>query len=109
MLKLGIGECHTLREKERDKMLLKQMIANDLRNCYEATSNDELLESLESDFYSFRDGMDAKDFRKLEETFSQYMARITRIAYLQGMKDFNELCLQLRENTHDIMEKYIDA
>lgn len=109
MLKLGIGECHTLREKERDKMLLKQMIANDLRNCYEAVSNDELLQSLEKDFYSFREGMGEDAFRQMEEIFSEYMARISRLAYLQGMKDFNELCLQLRENTNDIMEKYIDA
>ena len=90
-------------------MLLKQMIANDLRNCYEAASNDELLQRLESDFYDYREGMDGKEFRKLEEIFSEYMARVTRIAYLQGMKDFNELCLLLRENTNDIMEKYIDA
>ena len=90
-------------------MLLKQMIANDLRNCYEVASNDELLQRLESDFYAYREGLDVKGFTKLEEIFSEYMARVTRIAYLQGMKDFNELCLQLRENTNDIMEKYIDA
>lgn len=90
-------------------MLLKQMIANDLKNCYEVASNDELLQRLESDFYAYREGMDVKGFTKLEEIFSEYMARVTRIAYLQGMKDFNELCLQLRENTNDIMEKYIDA
>lgn len=90
-------------------MLLKQMIANDLRNCYEVASNDELLQRLERDFYDYREGMDRKEFAKLEEIFSEYMARVTRIAYLQGMKDFNELCLQLRENTNVIMEKYIDA
>lgn len=90
-------------------MLLKQVIANDLKNCYEATSNDELLQSLESDFYSYRDKMDASDFRELEEIFSQYMARITRIAYLQGMKDFNELHIVLKEDTNSIMENHIDA
>lgn len=90
-------------------MLLKQMIANDLKNCYEATSNDELLQSLESSFYAFRDGMERKEFSKLEEIFSEYMARITRIAYLQGMKDFHELCLELKDDTNDIMKKYIDA
>lgn len=90
-------------------MLLKQMIANDLKNCYEATSNDELLQSLESDFYSYRDGMDGNDFTRLEEIFSEYMARVTRLAYLQGMKDFNELCLVLKENTNDIMKRYIDS
>ena len=89
-------------------MLLKQMIANDLKNCYEATSNDELLQRLENDFYSFRNGMDGKDFTRLEEIFSEYMARVTRLAYLQGMKDFNELCLVLKENTNDIIRKYIE-
>ncbi len=90
-------------------MLLKQMIANDLKNCYEAASNDELLQSLESDFYAYRDGMDRNDFTRLEEIFSEYMARVSRLAYLQGMKDFHELCLELKENTNDIMKKYIDA
>ena len=90
-------------------MLLKEMIANDLKNCYEATSEDELLQSLESDFYSYRDKMDASDFRKLEEIFSEYMARVTRIAYLQGMKDFNELHIVLKEDTNSIMRNYIDA
>lgn len=89
-------------------MLLKQMIANDLKNCYEATSNDELLQRLENDFYSFRNGMDGKDFTRLEEIFSEYMARVTRLAYLQGMKDFNELCLVLKENTNDLIRKYIE-
>ena len=90
-------------------MLLKQMIANDLKNCYEATSNDELLQSLESDFYSFRDVVGISDFTKLEEVFSEYMARVSRLAYLQGMKDFHELCIELKEDTNDIMKKYIDA
>ena len=90
-------------------MLLKQMIANDLKNCYEAASNDALLQSLESDFYSYREGMDRNDFTRLEEIFSEYMARVSRLAYLQGMKDFHELCLELKENTNDIMKKYIDA
>lgn len=90
-------------------MLLKQMIANDLKNCYEAASNDELLQSLERDFYAYRDGMDRNDFTRLEEIFSEYMARVSRLAYLQGMKDFHELCLELKENTNDIMKKYIDA
>lgn len=90
-------------------MLLKQMIANDLKNCYEAASNDELLQSLENDFYTYRNVMDGKDFTRLEEIFSEYMARVTRLAYLQGLKDFNELCLVLKENTNDIMNQYIDA
>lgn len=56
------------------KGLFIQVIANDLKNCYEAIANDELLQSLERDFYSFRDGMDASDFTELEETFSVFVA-----------------------------------
>ncbi len=90
-------------------MLLKQIIAQDTHNCYEAVKDDELLQSLESRFYAFKDGMEKKDFSEMEEIFSQYMARLTRIAYLQGMKDFNELNLMLKENTSDILKNYIDA
>ena len=46
---------------------------------------------------------------ELENIFTSYMARVTRIAYLQGMKDFTELCGMLREDTQEILKKYIDA
>ncbi len=90
-------------------MLLKQMMANDQKNCYEAIGKDELLQNLERDFYSYRERMDIEDFIQLEEIFSEYMARVTRLAYLQGMKDFNELCLVLKENTNDIMKNCLDS
>lgn len=90
-------------------MLLKQMMANDQKNCYETISKDELLQNLERDFYSYRERMDIEDFIQLEEIFSEYMARVTRLAYLQGMKDFNELCLVLKENTNDIMKNCLDS
>lgn len=90
-------------------MLLKQMMANDQKNCYEAISKDEFLQNLERDFYSYRERMDIEDFIQLEEIFSEYMARVTRLAYLQGMKDFNELCLVLKENTNDIMKNCLDS
>ena len=90
-------------------MLLKQMIANDLKNCYEAMQDDEVLQGLEKEFYALGKKIADKDFVHLEEIFSQFMARSARIAYLQGMKDFNELCLVLREDTADIMKNYIDG
>ena len=90
-------------------MLLKQLIENDLRNCYEAMQSDGVLKELEKEFYEKCKDVDGKEFIRIEEIFSQLISRTARIAYLQGMKDFNELCLVLREDTADIMKNYIDG
>lgn len=89
-------------------MILKQMIEGDLRNCYEAMQSDQELQELEKNFYTLGKEVVGRDFSRMEEIFSHFMARSARLAYLQGMKDFNELCLVLREDTADIMKNYID-
>lgn len=43
---------------------------------------------------------------KLENVFTSFMTRVTRIAYLQGMKDFAELCGLLKCDTNEILEKH---
>lgn len=36
------------------------------------------------------------------------MARVTRIAYLQGIIDFTNLFIDLKEDAHNILKKYED-
>ena len=43
----------------------------------------------------------------MESIFVGYCARLTRIAYLQGLKDFQELHLILKEDTVDILAQQI--
>ena len=90
-------------------MILTEMVRNDMESCYEAINSDAVLRELDKEFYSLEPEVDADAFRILEELFSKYSVRMAHIAYVQGMKDLYELCLELKENTNDIMKKYIDA
>lgn len=88
--------------------MIKKILENDTKNCYEAISADTKLTQLDADFYETIGKLPGADKFKLEDIFSTYMARITRIAYLQGMKDFSELHTCLKEDTSEILKKYVD-
>lgn len=86
-------------------MLLNKILENDTRSCYTAVKRDTELAQLDTEFYALMDMLPKAEGLKLESLFSQYMARITRIAYLQGMKDFMNLCVTLKEDATEIVEK----
>jgi len=85
-------------------MLIKQILENDTRNCYEAIKSDEQLAVLDERFYKLAGTMPNTDKLAMESIFSEYMARVTRIAYLQGMKDFAELHITLKNSVADILK-----
>lgn len=89
-------------------MLIKQILENDTRNCYEAIKSDLQLDALDERFYKLAGTMSNADKLAMESIFSEYMARVTRIAYLQGMKDFVELHVVMRDNITDILDKHMD-
>lgn len=88
--------------------MIKKILENDTKSCYEAISADSKLSQLDADFYETIGKLPDTEKFKLEDIFSTYMARITRIAYLQGMKDFAELHDCLKEDTSAILAKYVD-
>ena len=83
-------------------MLINKILEDDTRNCYEAMKNDIQLEELEKKFYEL-----TKEDMEVERVFSAYMARVIRIAYLQGMKKFAELCGVLKQDTQEILQRNI--
>lgn len=85
-------------------MLIKQILVNDTQNCYEAIKSDKQLDALDERFYKLADTMPDVDKLEMESIFSEYMARVTRIAYLQGMKDFTELHITLKNSMVDILK-----
>lgn len=89
-------------------MLIKQILENDTRNCYEAIKSDLQLTALDERFYKLAGTMPNADKLVMESIFSEYMARVTRIAYLQGMKDFAELHVILKDGITEILDKYVD-
>lgn len=85
-------------------MLIKQIMQYGSRNCDEVLLKDVELQELEKKYYKLQGGD-----RELEDVVSSYMARVVEIAYLQGMKDFAELCVVLKSDTQEILRKYIDV
>ena len=90
-------------------MLIKQILDCDIASCYDALQNDVKLKATDDRFYSFLEDFPEDIKYKMEQTVSEYMARVTRIAYLQGIVDFTRLYVVLRDNPESILQKYVDT
>ena len=89
-------------------MLIKQILDADTEKCREALERDVQLEKTDDRLYSLLSGL-SDDIRfDMERTISEYMARVTRIAYLQGIVDFTKLYVVLQEEPNAILQKYVD-
>ena len=88
-------------------MLIKEILQEDVANCRESLQKDHELQDLEDKFYHLMESAKEVKF-ELEDVFSAYIARCIRIAYLQGIKDFAELFVVLKRNTHEILTEFID-
>lgn len=86
-------------------MLIDQIMEKDITNCYEAFSKDLELQALEKEFYKVLKRVEQDTRLEVESVFNAYMAQVTRICYLQGLKDFAELHLTLKESVADIISK----
>ena len=89
-------------------MLIKQIMDRDVDSCYEALHSDEQLKEIDDQFYSFLSECPEHIHFDMERNVSKYMARVTRIAYLQGIIDFARLFIALKEDAQDILQKYVD-
>lgn len=90
-------------------MLIKQIMDADIANCYEVMENDEQLKIIDDKLYSLLSELPKDVNFEMEATVSEYMARVIRIAYLQGILDFTRLFVVLRENPQHILQKYVDV
>ena len=89
-------------------MLIKKIIDTDTLNCYEALENDTKLKEAEVKVYSLLSILPDDIKFDMERNISEYMARVTRIAYLQGIVDFTKLYVVLQEEPNAILKKYVD-
>ena len=86
-------------------MLIKKVLEDDTQNCYPAMAQDQELQEMEKEFYNIIDSLPKQERLEMEEIFSRYTARITRIAYLKGMKDFAELHITLKDDIDNILKR----
>lgn len=90
-------------------MLIKQIMDADIANCYEVMENDEQLKIIDDRLYSLLSELPKDVNFEMEASVSEYMERVIRIAYLQGIFDFTRLFVVLRENSQHILQKYVDV
>ena len=89
-------------------MLITQIMEKDVDNCYETLRKDDQLKEIDDKFYSLLSKCPEHIHFDMERNVSKYIARVTRLAYLQGIMDFTKLFAVLKEDVHDILEKYVD-
>lgn len=89
-------------------MLITQIMDKDIQNCYKAFESDIELKEAEDVFYSLLSKCSEDIGFDMERSVNEYMARVARLAYLQGIIDFTKLFVVLKEDAHDILEKYVD-
>ena len=86
-------------------MLIRDLVDNDLEHCNKAFRQDKELRSIEVEADKLIETLEGEKAKKLEELFNAYGARTARIAYLQGIKDFRELFVELKEDTNELIDK----
>ena len=86
-------------------MLINKVLEDDTQNCYPAMAQDKELQVIEKEFYNIIDNLPKQERLEMEEIFSRYTARVTRIAYLKGMKDFAELHITLKDDIDNILKR----
>ena len=86
-------------------MLIKQIVDGDMADCRHAIEADEQAKELEEAYYAMLSKCPEEIRFDMEMAINSYAERVIRIAYLQGIKDFANLCITLKEDVHDILKK----
>ena len=86
-------------------MILSGIMENDLDSCSIAINSDKRLNELDKEFNRLLDQVDTFLKMELEEVYSSCNSRVMRIGYLQGVKDFYELCIVLKEDTDKLIKR----
>ena len=86
-------------------MLIQKIMENDIISCRHAFEKDEQLKDLDENLYEIMDKCPNEIFHDLELAVNKYVSRVIQISYLQGLKDFAELFVILKEDVHEILQK----
>lgn len=86
-------------QKEKDNILIKQIVDGDIASCRHA------VKELEEAYYSIMAKCPEETGFDMERAVNAYTERAIRIAYLQGIKDFADLCIILQEDVSEIIKR----
>ena len=85
--------------------MIERIVEKDLDNCYEGLRSNPELKENEKRLYRIIDKLDKEIGLELEDIFSSYTAKAVRIGYVQGIKDFNEMFVEIKGNVNEIIEE----
>ena len=85
--------------------IIQQIMNSDIPSCRHAFEKDEQLKNLDDTLYTMMDKCSAEIYHELEMAVNNYVSRVIMIAYLQGLKDFAELHITLKEDVYEILQK----
>lgn len=83
-------------------MLIQKILEGDQMSCNHALEADDLIKHIDDKFYSLLSKCEEDISFDIEMTVSEYIDRVRQITYLQGLKDFAELYVTLKED--DVLE-----
>jgi len=86
--------------------LLNNILENDSDNINHILVKDEVLIEAEKKFYELLEDKGLDFTFAMEDVFNTFTVRVMRIAYLQGLKDFNYLFIELRPDASVILDDY---
>lgn len=86
-------------------MLIKKIVDGDNASCRYAIEADEQAKELEEAYYAMISKCPEETQFDMERVINSYAERVIQIAYLQGIKDFANLCITLKEDVLDILKK----
>lgn len=92
-------------QKEKDNILIKQIVDGDIASCRHAVEADAQVKELEEAYYSIMAKCPEETGFDMERAVNAYTERAIRIAYLQGIKDFADFCIILQEDVSEIIKR----
>lgn len=89
-------------------MIINEIIQNDLMSCDEAIQADSEINDIEKRLSNIIKEFDDSISNELEDLFISIMRRTESIAYLQGIKDFCTLFVDLKEDASTLLKRVED-
>ena len=83
--------------------MLTSILAASLEQCREPIHKDSIIQELDTQLIELIKQLPQDSHDKLESVIGKYKNRITKIAYLQGMKDIFDLFFTLSDEANEIL------
>ena len=86
-------------------MILKDIVNNDMEHCDKVFRENKELRYIEEEAGRIIKTLDKEVGKEIQNLFIAHGARIASLAYMQGIKDFRDMFVDLQEDTNVVIDK----